>query len=206
MVSRAKKGKATQKARREARTLEVVLTSPKVACWYCGKTGHYQEECRQRLADEKKKGKGHGEHKGKDKGKGQGAKNNKHDKSETKGKGERGKGKGKNKKHQARAVAEGEAEEEPEGETVMALQASGELVPVGARGGVLRTTPGPTPEVSALAAHQVRLVGIESQDSFWLVDSGATSHCMSASCFEKYEVLRTYDFKAHAVECLQRHD
>ena len=49
--------------------------------------------------------------------------------------------------------------------------------------------------MSALAAHQVRLVGIESQDSFWLVDSGATSHCMSASCFEKYEVLRTYDFK-----------
>ena len=82
----------------------------KVACWYCGKTGHYQEECRQRLADEKKKGKGHGEHKGKDKGKGQGAKNNKNDKSETKGKGERGKGKGKNKKQQARAVAEGEAE------------------------------------------------------------------------------------------------
>ena len=77
----------------------------------------------------------------------------------------------------------------------MALHASGELVPVGARGGVLRTTPGPMPEVSALAAHQVRLVGIESQDSFWLVDSGATSHCMSASCFEKYEVLRTYDFK-----------
>ena len=83
----------------------------------------------------------------------------------------------------------------PEGETVMALRASGELVPVDARGGVLRTTPSPMPEVSALAAHQVRLVGIDSQDSFWLVDSGATSHCMSASCFAKYEVLRTYDFK-----------
>ena len=92
---------------------------------------------------------------------------------------------GKNKKQQPRTVAEGEAEEEPEGETVMALRASGE---------VLRTTPGPMPEVSALAVHQVRLVGIESQDSFWLVDSGATSHCMSASCFEKYEVLRTYEF------------
>eukprot|EP00439_Symbiodinium_sp_Y106_P013720 s3278_g1.t5 len=69
----------------------------------------------------------------------------------------------------------------PEGETVMALRASGELVPVDARGGVLRTTPSPMPEVSALAAHQVRLVGIDSQDSFWLVDSGATSHCIILS-------------------------
>ena len=192
---KGEKGKGDAKGKKGSKNSGSGADKSKVACWYCGKTGHYQEECRQRLADEKKKGKGHGEHKGKDKGKGQGAKNNKNDKSETKGKGERGKGKGKNKKQQARAVAEGEAEEEPEGETVMALQASGELVPVGARGGVLRTTPGPTPEVSALAAHQVRLVGIESQDSFWLVDSGATSHCMSASCFEKYEVLRTYDFK-----------
>ena len=192
---KGEKGKGDAKGKKGSKNSGSGADKSKVACWYCGKTGHYQEECRQRLADEKKKGKGHGEHKGKDKGKGQGAKNNKNDKPETKGKGERGKGKGKNKKQQARAVAEGEAEEEPEGETVMALQASGELVPVGARGGVLRTTPGPTPEVSALAAHQVRLVGIESQDSFWLVDSGATSHCMSASCFEKYEVLRTYDFK-----------
>ena len=192
---KGEKGKGDAKGKKGSKNSGSGADKSKVACWYCGKTGHYQEECRQRLADEKKKGKGHGEHKGKDKGKGQGAKNNKNDKSETKGKGERGKGKGKNKKQQARAVAEGEAEEEPEGETVMALPASGELVPVGARGGVLRTTPGPTPEVSALAAHQVRLVGIESQDSFWLVDSGATSHCMSASCFEKYEVLRTYDFK-----------
>ena len=165
-----------------------------IVCWYCERKGHYQEECRQRIADEKKKGKGHGDDKNKGKGHGD-DKNKSKGKDKAKGKGGRGKAKGKNKKQQARAVAEGEAEEEPEGETVMALHASGELVPVGARGGVLRTTPGPTPEVSALAAHQVRLVGIESQDSFWLVDSGATSHCMSASCFEKYEVLRTYDFK-----------
>ena len=165
-----------------------------IVCWYCERKGHYQEECRQRIADEKKKGKGHGDDKNKGKGHGD-DKNKSKGKDKDKGKGGRGKAKGKNKKQQARAVAEGEAEEEPEGETVMALHASGELVPVGARGGVLRTTPGPTPEVSALAAHQVRLVGIESQDSFWLVDSGATSHCMSASCFEKYEVLRTYDFK-----------
>ena len=165
-----------------------------IVCWYCERKGHYQEECRQRIADEKKKGKGHGDDKNKGKGHGD-DKNKSKGKDKAKGKGGRGKAKGKNKKQQARAVAEGEAEEEPEGETVMALHASGELVPVGARGGVLRTTPGPMPEVSALAAHQVRLVGIESQDSFWLVDSGATSHCMSASCFEKYEVLRTYDFK-----------
>ena len=51
--------------------------------------------------------------------------------------------KGQNKKQQERAVAEGEAEEESEGDTVMALRASGELVPVDARGRVLRTTPGP---------------------------------------------------------------
>ena len=165
-----------------------------IVCWYCERKGHYQEECRQRIADEKKKGKGHGDDKNKGKGHGD-DKNKSKGKDKAKGKGGRGKAKGKNKKQQASAVAEGEAEEEPEGETVMALHASGELVPVGARGGVLRTTPGPMPEVSALAAHQVRLVGIESQDSFWLVDSGATSHCMSASCFEKYEVLRTYDFK-----------
>ena len=139
-----------------------------IVCWYCEKKGHYQEECRQRIADEKKKGKGHGDDKNKGKGHGD-DKNKSKGKDKDKGKGGRGKAKGKNKKQQARAVAEGEAEEEPEGETVMALRASGELVPVDARGGVLRTTPGPMPEVSALAVHQVRLVGIESQDSFWLV-------------------------------------
>ena len=94
-------GKATQKARREARTLEVVPTSPR---WLVGSVARQgtTKKSAARLADEKKKGKGHGEHKGKDKGKGQGAKNNKNDNLETKGKGERGKGKGKNKKQQAR--------------------------------------------------------------------------------------------------------
>ena len=154
------KGTGDAKGKKGSKNSGSGADKSKVACWYCGKTGHYQEECRQRLADEKKKGKGHVEHKGKDKGKGHGAKNNKNDKSETKGKRRAWQRKGKNKKQQARAVAEGKAEENPEGETVMALQASGELVPVGARGGVLRTTPGPTPEVSALAGHQVRLVGI----------------------------------------------
>ncbi|CAE7428774.1 unnamed protein product, partial [Symbiodinium sp. CCMP2456] len=112
----------------------------KVVCWYCEKQGHYQEECRKRIADEKK---ANDKNKDKDKGKGQGDKNKE----------------------------KGEAEEEPEGETVMGLRSS----------------------VSA-EAHRVRLVG-EPRDDLWLVDSGATSHCMAASCFDKYEVLRTYDFK-----------
>ena len=185
------KGKGDAKGKKGGKNSGSGADKSKVVCWYCGKTGHYQEECRQRLADEKKKGKGQGEHKGKDKGKGQGAKNNKNDKPDSKGKGDRGKGKNK-KKQQNRALAAGEAAEEPEGETVMALRSSGELVPVDARG-VLRTTTS-TPEVSA-TAHQVRLVGIENQHSYWLVDSGATSHCMSAACFDKYEVLRTYDHK-----------
>ena len=187
------KGKGDAKGKKGGKNSGSGADKSQVVFWYCGKTGHYQAECRQRIADEKKKGKGQGENKGKDKGKGQGAKNDKNDKPDSKGKGDRGK-QGKNKKKQQnRALAEGEAEEEPEGETVMALRSSGELVPVDARGGVLRTTAS-TPEVSA-TVHQVRLVGIENQHSYWLVDSGATSHCMSAACFEKYEVLRTYDHK-----------
>ena len=83
---KGEKGKGDAKGKKGSKNSGSGADKSKVACWYCGKTGHYQEECRQRLADEKKKGKGHGEHKGKDKGKGQGAKNNKNDKSETKGK------------------------------------------------------------------------------------------------------------------------
>ena len=57
-----------------------------IVCWYCEKKGHYQEECRQRIADEKKKGKGHGDDKNKGKGHGD-------DKNKSKGK-DKDKGKG----------------------------------------------------------------------------------------------------------------
>ena len=48
----------------------------KVVCWYCRKAGHYQEDCRQKIVDEKKNTEG-------DKG------------DKGKGKGDRGKSKGK---------------------------------------------------------------------------------------------------------------
>ena len=88
-------------------------------------------------------------------------------------------------------MGEGEADqEEPEGECLMALR-EGELI----FSGVLRTTT-PTP-----AEHQVRLVGVEQQDAYWLVDSGATSHCMSSSCFEKYDVLRILELMIISPRC-----
>ena len=163
----------------------------KVVCWYCGKAGHYQEDCRQKIADDKKRHPKGDSGKGKDKGDhGKTGREKPDPKGKGKGKDSKGKGKGKGKDKgkkdkRVRAVGEGSVDqEEPEGECLMALR-EGELIPTG----VLRTTT-PTP-----AEHQVRLVGVEQQDAYWLVDSGATSHCMSFSCFEKYDVLRTYDHK-----------
>ena len=163
----------------------------KVVCWYCGKAGHYQEDCRQKIADDKKRHPKGDSGKGKDKGdRGKTGREKPDPKGKGKGKDSKGKGKGKGKDKgkkdkRVRAVGEGSVDqEEPEGECLMALR-EGELIPTG----VLRTTT-PTP-----AEHQVRLVGVEQQDAYWLVDSGATSHCMSFSCFEKYDVLRTYDHK-----------
>ena len=163
----------------------------KVVCWYCGKAGHYQEDCRQKIADDKKRHPKGDSGKGKDKGDhGKTGREKPDPKGKGKGKDSKGKGKGKGKDKgkkdkRVRAVGEGSLDqEEPEGECLMALR-EGELIPTG----VLRTTT-PTP-----AEHQVRLVGVEQQDAYWLVDSGATSHCMSLSCFEKYDVLRTYDHK-----------
>ena len=163
----------------------------KVVCWYCGKAGHYQEDCRQKIADDKKRHTKGDSGKGKDKGDhGKTGREKPDPKGKGKGKDSKGKGKGKGKDKgkkdkRVRAVGEGSVDqEEPEGECLMALR-EGELIPTG----VLRTTT-PTP-----AEHQVRLVGVEQQDAYWLVDSGATSHCMSFSCFEKYDVLRTYDHK-----------
>ncbi|CAE7481414.1 unnamed protein product [Symbiodinium sp. KB8] len=162
-----------------------------VVCWYCGKAGHYQEDCRQKIADDKKRHPKGDSGKGKDKGDhGKTGREKPDPKGKGKGKDSKGKGKGKGKDKgkkdkRVRAVGEGSVDqEEPEGECLMALR-EGELIPTG----VLRTTT-PTP-----AEHQVRLVGVEQQDAYWLVDSGATSHCMSFSCFEKYDVLRTYDHK-----------
>ena len=163
----------------------------KVVCWCCGKAGHYQEDCRQKIADDKKRHPKGDSGKGKDKGDhGKTGREKPDPKGKGKGKDSKGKGKGKGKDKgkkdkRVRAVGEGSVDqEEPEGECLMALR-EGELIPTG----VLRTTT-PTP-----AEHQVRLVGVEQQDAYWLVDSGATSHCMSFSCFEKYDVLRTYDHK-----------
>ena len=163
----------------------------KVVCWYCGKAGHYQEDCRQKIADDKKRHPKGDSGKGKDKGDhGKTGREKPDPKGKGKGKDSKGKGKGKGKDKgkkdkRVRAVGEGSVDqEEPEGECLMALR-EGELIPTG----VLRTTT-PTP-----TEHQVRLVGVEQQDAYWLVDSGATSHCMSFSCFEKYDVLRTYDHK-----------
>ena len=163
----------------------------KVVCWYCGKTGHYQEDCRQKIADDKKRHPKGDPGKGRDKGDhGKTGREKPDPKGKGKGKDPKGKGKGKGKDKgkkdkRVRAVGEGSVDqEEPEGECLMAVR-EGELIPTG----VLRTTT-PTP-----AEHQVRLVGVEQQDAYWLVDSGATSHCMSSSCFEKYDVLRTYDHK-----------
>ena len=65
---KGEKGKGDAKGKKGSKNSGSGADKSKVACWYCGKTGHYQEECRQRLADEKKKGKGHGEHKGKEQG------------------------------------------------------------------------------------------------------------------------------------------
>ncbi|CAE7387509.1 unnamed protein product, partial [Symbiodinium microadriaticum] len=165
--------------------------SVQVVCWYCGKAGHYQEDCRQKIADDKKRHPKGDSGKGKDKGDhGKTGREKPDPKGKGKGKDSKGKGKGKGKDKgkkdkRVRAVGEGSVDqEEPEGECLMALR-EGELIPTG----VLRTTT-PTP-----AEHQVRLVGVEQQDAYWLVDSGATSHCMSFSCFEKYDVLRTYDHK-----------
>ena len=56
------------------------------------------------------------------------------------------------------------------------------------------TSTSPPPEVAA-AAHQIRLTTSETDSGLWLVDSGATTHCMSAAFFEEYEILRTYDFR-----------
>ena len=163
----------------------------KVVCWYCGKAGHYQEDCRQKIADNKKRHPKGDSGKGKDKGDhGKTGREKPDPKGKRKGKDSKGKGKGKDKDKgkkdkRVRAVGEGSVDqEEPEGECLMALR-EGELIPTG----VLRTTT-PTP-----AEHQVQLVGVEQQDAYWLVDSGATSHCMWFSCFEKYDVLRTYDHK-----------
>ena len=58
MVSRARKGKATQKARREARTLEVVLTSPRWLVGTVARQGTTKKSAARDLQTRRRKGKG----------------------------------------------------------------------------------------------------------------------------------------------------
>ena len=58
VVSRARKGKATQKARREARTLEVVLTSPRWLVGTVARQGTTKKSAARDLQTRRRKGKG----------------------------------------------------------------------------------------------------------------------------------------------------